>query len=1032
MQKETEMPKQLSAISPISYLYFALFFISGVSGLIYESIWSQYLKQFLGHAAYAQTLVLVIYMGGMALGAWLTSIWAVKIRNLLLGYAVVEIALALSAFIFHDVFVAYLNTSFDTVIPSLGSPLPISIYKWGTAALIILPQSMMLGATFPLMAGGILRRFPGLSGYKTSVIYFVNTFGASIGVLVSGFYLVKEWGLKGAIIAGGVIDLFVGVSILCLWLYDRNALNKGAIKTAADRKTPKKAKVAINSAVADEHGSSPHKVNDTSNTICTNIPTPDLADRRNYYYPLLAIAGLTALSSFIYEIAWIRMLSLVLGSSTHSFELMLSAFILGLALGSFFIRNRLDNIKNAPRFLAIVQIIMGATAIATLFTYGNMFKIMSFAMTALNKTGEGYLLFNVISHVICMLIMLPSTICAGMVVPLIIHMLYRRGYGEQTIGKVYAVNTAGGILGVVIAVWVLMESVGLKYLIIVGGAIDLAIGLYVFHHFRESRGRLTRIVAVPACLAVLIAASVFGKIDSVLISSGVFRFGTIPTDRNIIAHVDGKTASITLLETENTISLTTNGKPDASVGIGRHITTDEHTMALLGALPLAVLEARTAAVIGLGAGMTTHYMLYDTMIERLDVIEIEPAMLSLAQMVGPKVANTFNDPRCRIYIEDAKTFFSSRSRSYDVIVSEPSNPWVSGVASLFSKEFFRHIRRYINDGGVLIQWFHLYETDITILASILKALHESFPIYDVYAVGTDLLIVAAKDTAADISVKRDIFKIAPMAQSLAALGFADLDDFRLLRIANGTFLNPFINTYDAPPNSDFHSFVNIYSSKHRFMGRQIAELNQLRDFIVPIIKIIESDTGYLRVSPDNRHAIHNARAMAREFKTNALTDTVKGFVPEPVHTLNYASAHPEKMTFPQIRATILKILETTLPHLSVGEMRELWDIIENMVSTRQLLESEARWMAYFKSLCYYDLPEMFRLSLELLPAEGTISNHPSNQMLLASMLAAAIAQSDTVDWMDVGRVWTRYAGNMNPPAPLRAAMALTVDIKNRR
>jgi len=1021
----SETPK-LSAISPISYLYFTLFFISGVSGLIYESIWSQYLKQFLGHAAYAQTLVLVIYMGGMALGAWVTSIWAVKIRNLLLGYAVVEIALGLFALIFHDAFIVYLNASFNTVIPSLGSPLPISLYKWGTAALIILPQSMLLGATFPLMAGGILRRFPGLSGYKTSVIYFVNTFGASIGVLVSGFYLVKVYGLKGTIIAGGMIDLFVGVAIFCLWVYDRGALKKSERQDAAPTKG-ERAKIK--------------KVQDSSvNTnVNTAIPIPDLADRHQYYYPLLAIAGLTALSSFIYEIGWIRMLSLVLGSSTHSFELMLSAFILGLALGSFFVRNKLDSIKNAPRFLAIVQIIMGATAIATLFTYANTFKIMVFAMDSLGRTSGGYMFFNIISHFICMIIMLPSAICAGMVVPLIIHMLYRRGYGEQTIGKVYAVNTAGGIVGIVLAVWVLMEAVGLKYLIIIGGAIDMAIGVYVFYHFREVRGRLARIVAVPICLLIIIAAGAFGNIDPVLASSGVFRHGRIIKDKKIISHIDGKTASITLFESNNVLTLTTNGKPDASVRTSGLVTRDEYTMALTGVLPLTVLtEARTAAVIGMGSGMTSHYILYDPQIELVDVIEIERAMVTLAEKIGPKVANNFNDPRCHIHIEDAKTFFSARNRTYDVIVSEPSNPWVSGVSSLFSKEFFSHIRRHINDGGLLVQWFQMYETDITILASILKALGESFPIYEMYTVNTDLLIVAAKDPDTDISIKRDVFQFAPMAQSFAAMGLTGLDDFRMLRAANKKIFGSFVHTYDTPPNSDYHSYVDLYATKYRFIGNQINEFNILRSHIVPISKIINADTGYVniphdRVLPDlyTIEQISNAKKLLREFEQSADIDTVRNFVPEVLHTLNYASAHPEKMAFPQVRGAILQVLEATLPHLSAQEMRSLWKIIEDMVSTRQFTVSEAKWMAYFRSLCNYDTGETLRLSLELLPATGTIADQPNNQMLLASMLAAALAQSDKSDWTDVGGVWTRYEGNLNPTLPLRMAMAIVLERRQR-
>jgi len=1027
---------KLSTVSPVSYVYFTLFFISGVSGLIYESIWSQYLKQFLGHAAYAQTLVLVIYMGGMALGAWITSILAVRIRNLLFGYAAVEIALGIAALYFHDVFIAYLGVSFTTVIPLLNDPLPITCYKWVSASLIILPQSMLLGATFPLMAGGILRRFPGLSGYKTSVIYFVNTFGASVGVLVSGFYFVKEWGLEGAIIAGGMIDLFVGISILALWFCDRRAQKEEMAEGAA----------GVNAAAAVDTDDDAFDIDDialdtgaTGNTAGAGGPMPVLsigpADRREFYYPLLGIACLTATASFIYEIGWIRMLSLVLGSSTHSFELMLSAFILGLALGSFFVRNRLDRIKNAPMFLGAVQIIMGATAIFTLFTYGNMFQFMVFTMDALDTTSGGYVLFNIISHLICMLVMLPSTICAGMVIPLIIHMLYRRGYGEQTIGKVYAVNTAGGIIGVVLAVWVLMELVGLKYLIIIGGVIDMAIGLYVFRHFRETRESLMRTFALPACLAVLIAALAFGNLDPVLAASGVFRYGTVSKTKNVVAHVDGKTASISLFRSGDYLVLSTNGKPDASVGTTEEHSTDEHTMSLLGVLPLSVQEARTAAVIGMGAGMTAHYMLYDPAIELLDVIEIERGMVKLAKKIGPKVENVFNDPRSHIHIEDAKTFFSARNRSYDVIVSEPSNPWVSGVSSLFSKEFFKLIRNHINDGGLLVQWFHTYEADITIFVSILKALGESFPAYEIYAAGSDLIIIAAKDPGTDISIKRDVFHIGQMAQSLASMGFEGIDDFKLLRIYDKEFLDPFINTYNTPPNSDYHSYVDLYAVKHRFAGSRVFELEQIREFVIPVRRIVSADTGYLSLSPNralpnisNMADVQVAKILSHEIALSAIIDTVTHqALSAPIFILDYAHIRPERITFAQIHSAVVQILQSTLPHLSAEEMREIWEIIEKKVSKKPFSESEENWMTYFRSLCYYDLPEMRRLSMELLP-QDSISNHASNQMLLASMLASSAALGDT---SGVDRIWNRYSERKRPPFPLRAAKALLLD-PNRR
>jgi len=997
-----------SYVSPVSYFYFTLFFISGISGLIYESIWSQYLKQFLGHAAYAQTLVLVIYMGGMALGSWLAAVWANRVKDLLIWYAIVEIALGALALVFHDFFIRYIDASFSTILPFLGKPVLISLYKWGSSALIILPQSMLLGATFPLMAGGILRRFPGLSGYKTSFIYFVNTFGASIGVLISGFYLVREWGLKGAIIAGGIIDLVVGISILMLCLNDW--ADNVAINTNANANT--------DDLPLDD---------DLDNTFA--IP-----DKREDYYPLLFVACGTAVASFMYEIGWIRMLSLVLGSSTHSFELMLSAFILGLAIGSFFVRNELDAMKNAPRFLAIAQIVMGATAIATLFTYGGLFKIMVFTIDALDRNASGYVLFNIISHLICMITMLPSTICAGMVIPLIINMLYKRGYGEAAIGKVYAVNTAGGILGVIAAVWVLMELAGLKYLIAIGGAIDMGLGLYVLYKFAQTKQSLTRTVVQPVCLIVLVAGVAFSNLDPVLASSGVFRYGTISTAKSrVVEHIDGKTASVTLFKSGGNLVLSTNGKPDASVGFKDDYSSDEYTMSLLAVLPMSVRDnIRTAAVIGMGAGMTAHYLLYDPTLESLDVVEIEPAMAKLAKKIGPKVENTFNDPRCHIRFDDAKTFFAAQNRSYDVIVSEPSNPWVSGVSGLFSREFFRHIRGHINDGGILVQWFHKYEADVTILVSILKALGESFPKYELYMTGSDLIVIAAKNEDTDISLKRDVFIYEQLAENLKDMGFSGIDDFRLIRYADKTFLDPLINTYKTTPaNSDYHSYVDLYAAKHRFMGSSAKEIDQIREFIVPVKKILLADTAYVgfiptRIFPEiyNLYDIHKAKSLAQEIVFNATAvndDTSHGSLSASIFVLDYAEARPQMITFTQIRSAIVQILQKTLPYLSAEESRELWDVIEGKIAKREFSETEKGWMDYFRALCHYNIPETRRLSLTLLPTEeDTITDHFSNQMLIAALLTASAITGDTAN---VERVWDKYEQKKRPPAVINAARA---------
>ena len=292
--------------------------LSGFSGLIYESIWTHYLKLFLGHAAYAQTLVLAIFMGGLAVGSWLCSRWSVRWTNLLRGYAVIEGVIGVCALGFHPVFVWGVDLAYTTLLPALQTPWAITACKWGLAALLILPQSILLGMTFPLMSGGCVRRFPTRPGAALAVLYCANSLGGAIGVLASGFVLIRLLGLPWTMAVAGHINLGL----------------------AGSAPEPRLA-VAVQPA-----------------------PTaPPQASSRL----LLLVALLTGTASFIYEIGWIRMLSLVLGSSTHAFELMLSAFIFGLAGGGLWIRRQIDVARAPAHLLGWVQVAMGLCVLSTLF-----------------------------------------------------------------------------------------------------------------------------------------------------------------------------------------------------------------------------------------------------------------------------------------------------------------------------------------------------------------------------------------------------------------------------------------------------------------------------------------------------------------------------------------------------------------------------------------------------------------------------------------------------------------------------------------
>lgn len=194
-------------------LLFVLFAVSGFAGLIYESLWTHYLKLFLGHAAYAQTLVLALFMGGMAIGAWLTSKWSGRWRNLLRTYAIVEVLVGIAAIAFHDTFIVTTELAYTSWLPAAGNASLAIAMKWSLAAALILPQSILLGMTFPLMSAGLLRRHPERPGEAIALLYFTNSLGAAVGVLVTGFVLIERLGLPGAMQFAGLLNIALAVMV---------------------------------------------------------------------------------------------------------------------------------------------------------------------------------------------------------------------------------------------------------------------------------------------------------------------------------------------------------------------------------------------------------------------------------------------------------------------------------------------------------------------------------------------------------------------------------------------------------------------------------------------------------------------------------------------------------------------------------------------------------------------------------------------------------------------------------------------------
>ncbi len=820
-------------------LYLA-FFLSGIAGLVYESIWSRYLGLFVGHTAYAQVIVLVIFLGGLSLGAIAVGEWSERTRRPLFWYAGAEALVGLFGLFFHDLFQGVQGLAYDVVFPALGGGPLMGPVKWGMVAALILPPSVLLGTTFPFMSAGVLRIFPSAPGRILSLLYFTNSFGAALGALASGFLLLPRFGLPGTVLSAAVLNIVVA---LLAWGVEKRSGPGQVWRRVGDEPLGRvEAGTGDGDGIpGDGEGEGEDVGAETGGVGEWASPLPGSLGRRKAWRLFLGVSFGTAVASFIYEIAWIRMLSLVLGTATHSFELMLSAFILGLALGAFWMRSRADVLADPLKTLGWIQWIMGAAALATLPLYLASFGWTADLLSAVNRTSQGYTLFNLARYGVALVVMLPATFCAGTTLPLITRTLLARGEGERAIGWVYGVNTLGSILAVSMASLVLMPLLGLKPLLVLGGALDMAIGVAILTLVgkgepRQGTSRAREILGrggFPAALgasAMVLLALLGIQMDRALLSSGVYRTGRLPgSGIEVVFYEDGKTATVAAdRRAPGVLSLSTNGKPDATLseswlrpweGDPVPLSLDEPTQILLAMVTLAHNPGATrGAVVGQGSGLSSHILLGSPHLESLTTVEIEPEMIRGSRVFLPATERVFQDPRSRFVVEDAKSFLAMGDDPLDLILSEPSNPWVSGVSSLFSHEFYTRVRERLAPGGVFGQWLHLYEISDALVLSVLGALHRSFPDYQAYMVhSADLLIVASRDPDM-ASPDWSVFRFPEVASDLARTHPFTPELLEASRFLNREALAPLLDRWPQP-NSDFYPILDLGAERTRFLQR---------------------------------------------------------------------------------------------------------------------------------------------------------------------------------------------------------------------
>lgn len=746
--------------SPLAAI-FVLFLFSGATSLVYEVLWLRKLILIFGSTQFATSTVLSTFMGGLALGAIVAGRWLSRsrIRPLRL-YGVLEIGIGLYALL-----VPLLFSSLSPVYRMLWNAgasesfMALSLAKFVGIAAVLLPPTVMMGATLPMLAREVADD-PQRIGGKVGGLYAINTFGAVAGVFVAGFVAIPNFGMRATLLSTALVNGLLGLIAILLAARSSMVSSDGAPAETAAAPTPGRVRLA------------------------------------------LVAFGLSGFGALVLEVAWTRVLALVMGSSVYAFSLMLLAFLIGLAAGSAVFSKLLRRRPGTDPavMLALLLGSAGLLAYASTFVFQLLPRLFAEIYYAW-EPGPNALL--VVQFVFGLLVMFPATFALGGVFPAVLQ-IHARGLDKVagSVGTVYASNTVGTIAGAALAGFVLIPQIGVQPTVLFVAVLEVLLGLFiaVVVVSRSSRARV--VVIVGTILALALVGFVRPGWDVRLMNSGVYMnlFGTdaeagwagftkvVYENNEVLYAADGLTSSVFVArqpEYDN-IYLAVNGKIDASSA------SDLETQLMCAHIPLLLHEdPADVLVIGLASGITVGAVASHP-VETIRVVEVEKAMEPAARLFAEFNDHALDDPRVELSFNDARNELEFSPRTYDVVISEPSNPWMTVAANLFTEDFFAMARTRLRPGGVFSQWIQNYYLPAEDMRSIVAAFRNSFRYVLLFEAfdGVDLLLMGSQepltvDVAAleqrmsELKVRMDLARVAQRRPidllSLFRIGPAGID-----------------------------------------------------------------------------------------------------------------------------------------------------------------------------------------------------------------------------------------------------------------
>jgi spermidine synthase len=801
--------------SSVRRIVLALFFLSGACGLVYEVVWMRMLTLVFGATAVATSTVLASFFAGLALGSYLFGGLADRTRRPLALYGLLEAGVGLTAFVMPVLF-AGVTSVYVGLSRHFGFGHELDVLRFGLAFLALLVPATLMGGTLPVVVRAFAESERRL-GRDIGVLYALNTFGAVVGAISAGFFLILFVGLRETSYLAAAVNLIIAGTVL--------GLSRAPVSPDVDDAVPEPAMAnAAEASTAD---------------------TADAVGAHDTVTARLALwaVGLSGFCALGLEVLWTRSLVFFLDNSTHAFTTMLTAFLLGIALGSAAVARFIDGRRKLLVGLGWIEVLIGVTAVVAIPVLGHSTPVLQ-RMATVSLDSLLFWKWTAMRFGMSLTVMLLPTVLMGMTVPVAARIYTRSVAGVGgALGRVYAVNTIGGVLGSLVAGFLLIPLIGLHNGIMLVAGVNVAIGaVLVLWEPGAGVGSRSRAAALGGALVVLVAGAFFLTRGRMNLTSFIENMDA----EEVLSYREGVGATVKVFKDKNGAKyLSIDGFPVAGTSMGLY-----DAQKALGNLPLLLTSVPSPRVnfVGFGAGGASWEALqYNP--AAVDCVELVPAVLDAAAWFPEVNHNVLSDPRFHAIVGDGRNYALVTDKTYDVISIDATSPKMAGNGSLYTVDFYRLLKARLSADGLVVQWLPIHLLSDAEVRMTVRSFMQVFPHSTLWLsairhhavlVGTqkklsiDFKSLSVKSVMGDITRVWEPLKVTDAYDVLG--GFVMGED-GLAAYARGARINS-----DDHPYLEFTPAMAYFTAK-RYLIENLVEFQRRRESVYPLLTNLGKDEG---------------------------------------------------------------------------------------------------------------------------------------------------------------------------------------------